>query len=415
MTDDLVTAAYDAPISVRSEEERLVELRDRPVGRDSASTAEGPERIRRGAFRGTTRRATWRSRRSAPHGAEPACGSPGGAVALEDRDDGQYGNIPRQPHARRRRAPRARARRCVPRCVGRVLSRSRVPHRRRRRDRASDGAARRVGIVERGAYPGAELLAVRSTREECHDAIRAAASQSPTPRPTRSRSDAARSRAADRRSVRVSTADAPASSSRGWSPCAPAAISSAGWRSSRRAPAAPAGRIAARALRIVRRLRRRRVRRPDARAAPGARRWPISSRATIPGVIPPSGRTEVAGILASAAARDHRARRARVARRLGHGARLAVPRSGAQPRYASSRSKPQRRRRSQSVKVKILKGSQPIDTYAGGTDVSYQLIRRSRPPYREAYLRDPRDRLRARRPRPHSRRSSSRSPARRSS
>ena len=40
-----------------------------------------------------------------------------------------------------------------------------------------------------------------------------------------------------------------------------------------------------------------------------------------------------------------------------------------------------------SVKVKILKGSQPIDTYAGGSDVSYQLIRRSSPCYREAYLR----------------------------
>jgi len=40
-----------------------------------------------------------------------------------------------------------------------------------------------------------------------------------------------------------------------------------------------------------------------------------------------------------------------------------------------------------SVKVKILKGSQPIDTYAGGSDVSYQLIRRSRPSYREAYVR----------------------------
>jgi len=40
-----------------------------------------------------------------------------------------------------------------------------------------------------------------------------------------------------------------------------------------------------------------------------------------------------------------------------------------------------------SVKVKILKASQPIDTYAGGSDVSYQLIRRSSPAYREAYLR----------------------------
>jgi hypothetical protein len=40
-----------------------------------------------------------------------------------------------------------------------------------------------------------------------------------------------------------------------------------------------------------------------------------------------------------------------------------------------------------SVKVKILKGSSPISTYAGGSDVSYALIRRSRPAYREAYLR----------------------------
>jgi hypothetical protein len=40
-----------------------------------------------------------------------------------------------------------------------------------------------------------------------------------------------------------------------------------------------------------------------------------------------------------------------------------------------------------SVKVRILKGSNPIDTFAGGSDVSYQLIRRSSPAYREAYLR----------------------------
>jgi hypothetical protein len=40
-----------------------------------------------------------------------------------------------------------------------------------------------------------------------------------------------------------------------------------------------------------------------------------------------------------------------------------------------------------SVKVKILKGSSPIATFAGGSDVSYQLIRRSSPKYREAYVR----------------------------
>lgn len=40
-----------------------------------------------------------------------------------------------------------------------------------------------------------------------------------------------------------------------------------------------------------------------------------------------------------------------------------------------------------SVKVPILKGSSGIKTYAGGSDVSYQLIRRSSPSYLEAYAR----------------------------
>ena len=40
-----------------------------------------------------------------------------------------------------------------------------------------------------------------------------------------------------------------------------------------------------------------------------------------------------------------------------------------------------------SVKVKILSDGTPIRTFAGGSDISLQLIRRSRPAYREAYLR----------------------------
>lgn len=40
-----------------------------------------------------------------------------------------------------------------------------------------------------------------------------------------------------------------------------------------------------------------------------------------------------------------------------------------------------------SVEVPILKGSSAIKTYAGGSDVSYQLIRRSSPSYLEAYAR----------------------------
>lgn len=40
-----------------------------------------------------------------------------------------------------------------------------------------------------------------------------------------------------------------------------------------------------------------------------------------------------------------------------------------------------------SVRVDLKRASVPLDTYAGGSDLSYQLIRRSSPSYREAYIR----------------------------
>jgi hypothetical protein len=40
-----------------------------------------------------------------------------------------------------------------------------------------------------------------------------------------------------------------------------------------------------------------------------------------------------------------------------------------------------------SVKVSFKKASTPIKTYAGGSDISWQLIRRSQPAYRDAYVR----------------------------
>jgi hypothetical protein len=40
-----------------------------------------------------------------------------------------------------------------------------------------------------------------------------------------------------------------------------------------------------------------------------------------------------------------------------------------------------------SVEVHILKGSEDLLTYAGGSDISYQLIRRSSPSYRDTYMR----------------------------
>jgi len=40
-----------------------------------------------------------------------------------------------------------------------------------------------------------------------------------------------------------------------------------------------------------------------------------------------------------------------------------------------------------SVRVDLLKGTTPLATYAGGSDVSLQLVARSRPSYLEAYAR----------------------------
>ena len=40
-----------------------------------------------------------------------------------------------------------------------------------------------------------------------------------------------------------------------------------------------------------------------------------------------------------------------------------------------------------SARVDLLKGTAPIRTFAGGSDISYQLLRRSDPAYLEAYLR----------------------------
>jgi len=40
-----------------------------------------------------------------------------------------------------------------------------------------------------------------------------------------------------------------------------------------------------------------------------------------------------------------------------------------------------------SVKVSLKRGSAPVKTYAGGSDVALQLIRRSSPSYRDAYVR----------------------------
>ena len=103
-----------------------------------------------------------------------------------------------------------------------------------------------------------------------------------------------------------------------------------------------------------------------------------------PGVVPPAWLSEIVGIIDSG-------RPAITA--LGGGSGL--PSSGMEldwPYYdgdllAIVQKQLTEKSAINSVKVSFKKGSAPIETFAGGSDVSYQLIRRSSPSYRDAYLR----------------------------
>ena len=121
----------------------------------------------------------------------------------------------------------------------------------------------RVGIVERGAYQGAEVLAVRS--EEGQSMPAETEPRTPDPEPDADADADAGAAGAGRRSG--SPPSMRPRSSRGWTISGP--ICSAGWPGSRRA-AARRRRVAARALVVLRRLRGCRVRRSCRDAAPRA-------------------------------------------------------------------------------------------------------------------------------------------------
>ena len=92
---ELVTgAALDADaLGALRRAERLIELRVVRVGRRRRRRPKGPERFRRGAFRGTqARRRHARGDRAARRRSR-AYGSPAARVELEDRDDGAYGTF----------------------------------------------------------------------------------------------------------------------------------------------------------------------------------------------------------------------------------------------------------------------------------------------------------------------------------
>jgi phage head maturation protease len=377
MPELLTTEAADTPISVRSESERLIELRILPWG-VVGNTAEGPERFRRGAFRGT-RPGDVTLEAIGPHGADAGVRLAGVGVQLEDRDDGEYGTfrvsrtaagdelleltrdgVYRSASAVFEPAPEAA------RVVGGITERSRA-------------RLVRVGIVERGAYPGAEVLAVRShggnaMPRETQPLPEPEPEPEPEPTPEPTPAPGYRARAYG-------------------TPAEPEVLAAmedlrrdlvgrmatleAGGRGPSTSPLARWASFGAYADAAY----------VDPDAAPLLARV-LADQLTgdNPGVVPPSWVSEVAGIMA--APRPAITALGGPASLGDTGMELDWPYLDPALNLDTLVAK-QTAEKTQiaSVKVKILKGSQPIDTYAGGSDISYQLIRRSRPAYREAYLR----------------------------
>ena len=366
--DDVIVtgAAYEGPILVRSEEERLVDVRIVPwgvVGR----TREGPERILRGAFRGV-QPGDVSLEAIGPHGEEPGVRLAGRAVALDNREDGQYGTF-RVSRTRAGDELLELARDGVYRAASPVFApvTSRM---------APDGvierqAARlvRVGIVERGAYPGAEVLAVRSAGGGGAMPRETEPEPQPDPTPTPS----GRAWRVEEPLVARSDLDALRTDLVGRM----ALLEAGGAARGAAGPLARFGGFGAYADAAY----------VDPDLAPLlARALADQITSEQPGVIPPSWVQDIAGILAFP--------RPAItalggARSLGDtGMELDWPYLDPALNLDTVVAK-QTAEKAQiaSVKVKILKGSNTIDTFAGGSDVSYQLIRRSSPSYREAYLR----------------------------
>ena len=356
----LRTATYDAPIMARSESERLIDVRIVPwdvIG----ETPDGREMFARGAFADTDPESVTLEA-IGPHGAADGVRLAGRATALEDREDGQYGTfLVSRTAAGDELLELTRDR--VYRGASAVFSPI--------DERAADGGVTvrtraqlvRVGIVERGAYAGAEVLAVRSkdgqpmtddlaapvaeTTPESDAGVRVAAS-SPD---MAGRIDELRSDLI----ARMATLEAGAGRRSGphlmarWSTFGAYLQDAAGD--------------------------------PDA-AVLLARALADQKTSANPGVMAPSFVTDVKGVIET----NRGAIEA-----LGGPADLGA--SGMSlhwPYFAGDLSALVGQQTAEktditSVVVNLLDGSSAIETFAGGSDVSYQLIRRSSPAYLEAY------------------------------
>lgn len=363
MSELLTGAAHPAEIAVRSELERLVDIRIVPwnvIG----NTAEGPELFRRGAFRGV-KPGDVTLEAIGPHGAAAGVALAGRAVALDDREDGQYGTfkvsrtragdellelaidgVYRNASAVFEPIPEAA------RVVAGITERSRA-------------RLRRVGIVEQGAYPGAEILAVRGAPDMARETEPEPIPEpepEPTPAPTGVRiaaeSPEMLGRMDDlRRDLlgRMASLEVRSGSAAGVHPMAR-------WAS--------LGEYLA-----------------DASADPETavllgRALADQTTADNPGVVPPSYLGEVAGIIAAARPAID-----------AFGGPRSLGSSGMSLHFpyfdgnllALVGKQAAEKTEITSVKVSLKDGQFPIETFAGGSDISNQLIKRSSPAYLEAY------------------------------
>jgi HK97 family phage prohead protease len=371
---ELLTRELEAELEVRSEPERIVEARLLRWG-EVAPTPQGRERFTRGAFRGTDPSSVT-IEAIGPHGAESGVRLAGRGIELEERDDGPYfaGRISRTVAGDELlELVRDRVYRSVSIVFeelpgGSVMGRDGIIDRRR-------VALARVGVVERGAYQGAQVLNVRSTpmrdtepnpNPEPEPEPEPEPTPEPTPTPpglrvTRNDPDVIGRIDEVRRDL---IARMTALEGRG-----------AGHGGSHELARFASFDAYATAVYAD----------PD-QAPLLARVLADQLTGDNPGVVPPSWVQEVAGIIA-------RPRPAIQA--MGGPASLGDTGMELDWPYLDPAlnldtvvgKQTAEKTQITSVKVKLLKGSAAIDTYAGGSDVSYQLIRRSRPAYREAYLR----------------------------
>jgi HK97 family phage prohead protease len=356
------TATYAAELLVRSAAERVIEVRAVPwdvIG----ETPDGPEMFARGAFADTEPESVTLEAIGA-HGADPGVRLVGRSTALDDREDGQYARF-LVSRTREGDELLELARDRVYRGASVVFTPI--------EDRAAEGGVTvrtraqlvRVGIVERAAYAGAEVLAVRSAPVEDAQPMTDENGAAPVAPPTTDPG------------VRVAV-DTPDMSARMDELRADlisrmTSLEAVGSRA--RGP-----HLMARWSGFGEYLRDASV---DPEAAVMLARALVDQKAaTNPGVMAPSFVSDVKGIVDAS--------RPAIEATGGPGGLGESGMTLNWPYFAGDLGALVGKQSAEkteitSVVVNLLAGQSPIETFAGGSDISYQLIRRSSPSYLEAY------------------------------